>query len=699
VADWYVSSAAYAAVPAWAASTAYTVGQFVRPTAAVVASQFVFRCTTAGTTAASEPSWGSANNGTTVSGGATFTHVTGQSTYGWSAAAGSLIAIASSRTVVGDRVLISSDHSETSTSGAYNFNSGLLAFGSIQIISVNRAGSVPPVAADLQSGATINGPASAALSLNAYCGLFWHGITFGVSGASGSPHIFFNGGGNNKIQCLKNCALVLTTTVTGIRITSSSVAKVVLDNTTVQFGAVGQAFGPSNSGQLFDLEWINTPNAIQGATVPTNLFSAGSGFVGLTVTCRGVDLSAITTTLCTGPAGVGGPIKALFDSCKIASGVTRLALMPNVASPTADLVEIVNCYDGTNVVNERYGYNGSMVFDRATYLDSVDDAGGFSTKLTSSIRPDFQNFALGAFQFDVGNTLVGSSKTATIEVLSGYALNDTDFRMVLQYMGTVGSPIASFGENLASVLTAGSALPSSSAAWNNIPSFQAIAWNFEDKDDVTLSNSNLTATASAVGGVRANVIIYGKVYWECTGGTFVNNNSCIGLANSNAAVATMATSPTNAAWVYKTGAIWINNTNTSSTLGARVSGDIIGIAVDVPNNLIWFRVAPSGNWNGSGTANPATGIGGLSISGMTSVPLLPAAGFGIGSEVITGNFGASAFTGTVPSGFTSGFAALTPNKQKLQVTFTPQRAGRVRGLVRLGKPLATVWVNPQVTIS
>jgi hypothetical protein len=515
VADWYVSSATYASVPTWAASTAYTVGQFIKPlTAPAVNLRYVYRCTVAGTTAASEPSWASStgNNQTVVSGGATFTNVSGQSAYGWSAAAGSLVAISNSRPAVGDRVFLSSDHSE-SHNIAYNFNGAAHAFGSVQIISINRAGSIPPVTADLQSGAGVGytqASGSGGLVLEAYCGLFWHGVTFTVAGTGVGINLYFNTSAR-RIQYLKNCAIVITTTIATARIITNGIAKVVLDNTTVQFGAVGQAIGPNALNQMFDLEWINTPSAIQGATVPTNLFNV-SGGCGMTVTCRGVDLSAITTTLCTGPASASGPIKALFDSCKIAPGVVRLASLPAASSPTADLVELVNCYDGTNVVNERYGYNGNTVFDRATYLDSVDDIGGFSAKLTSSTRTDFQNFALGAFQFDVGNTVVGSSKTATIEVLSAAALNDTDFRMVLQYMGTSGSPIASFGENLSSVLMTGSALPSSSAAWN----------------------------------------------------------------------------------------------------------------------------------------------------------------------------------GTLPP---------TPNKQKLQVTFTPQRAGRVRGLVRLGKPSATVWVNPQVTIS
>jgi hypothetical protein len=41
----------------------------------------------------------------------------------------------------------------------------------------------------------------------------------------------------------------------------------------------------------------------------------------------------------------------------------------------------------------------------------------------------------------------------------------------------------------------------------------------------------------------------------------------------------------------------------------------------------------------------------------------------------------------------------TPVKQKLQVTFTPQKAGPVRGIVSLRKASATVYVDPVMTIA
>src|SRR4029077_807266 len=118
MADWYVSSAAYAAIPVFAISTAYTVGQIIKPSASTAKNRFTLRCTTAGTTAASEPLWSANNNATTTSGTATFTNVTGQSAYGWAAAAGdNTISICAgngtNRFFAGDRIFVSSDHAES----------------------------------------------------------------------------------------------------------------------------------------------------------------------------------------------------------------------------------------------------------------------------------------------------------------------------------------------------------------------------------------------------------------------------------------------------------------------------------------------------------------------------------------------------------------------------------------------------------
>src|SRR5262245_20156816 len=207
--DWYCSSAAFAAVSAFVASHAYSVGDFVKENAHAACMKYFWRFTTAGTSS-TEPTWSSAylDGATITSGGATFTNVAGRSTYGWTAAAGTLQALvttAAYRPNAGDRVFLSSDHSESGAGTNYGSgcNNGNDAFGVIQYISVNRAGSVPPVAADITNGAAIT--TTSAMTLDARTNFFWQGITF--TGASNTS-IGFNSS-CCKAHVFKNCAIVL----------------------------------------------------------------------------------------------------------------------------------------------------------------------------------------------------------------------------------------------------------------------------------------------------------------------------------------------------------------------------------------------------------------------------------------------------------------------------------------------------------
>ena len=76
---WYIDSAGWTAVAAWAASpTAYTCGNLVRQLATpAVGNERVFVCAVAGTSGASEPSWTLTRYGPTTTGSATLYECTG----------------------------------------------------------------------------------------------------------------------------------------------------------------------------------------------------------------------------------------------------------------------------------------------------------------------------------------------------------------------------------------------------------------------------------------------------------------------------------------------------------------------------------------------------------------------------------------------------------------------------------------------
>jgi hypothetical protein len=189
-------------------------------------------------------------------------------------------------------------------------------------------------------------------------------------------------------------------------------------------------------------------------------------------------------------------------------------------------------------------------------------------------------------------------------------------------------------------------------------------WNPSDLLNVTLSNGNLTATATALGGVRSVDVVYsGKYYWEFTVPT-PQTQTAIGVFAGNTTLTGTPTppNPLTAAINASTGNLYINFVQPAGSpgLGTISANAVIGVAVDVTNGLAWFRISPSGNWNGNAANNPATGAGGLAI---------PWAGKGYGvyamyattaaAAAVTANFGATAFSGAVPSGFTSGFPSAT----------------------------------------
>lgn len=699
MADWYVSSAAYALIVQFAASTAYTVGQIVRPlTTPAAGHEYCFRCTTAGTSS-TEPTWPTSNNSTVTTGGATFTNISGQAAYGWSGAAGSLYCIANSasgRPVIGDVVFVSSDHSETYTnSPLYQFGSD--GFGVIQFLSVNRAGNVPPQTSDLLAGAALVAASSNNIQFDPQCNNYWQGFSFTVSGTSGA--IYFSSG-DSKSLYFKNCQMVFSNASGSLfRFgNNGNTCKVIFDNTTMSFANTSQMFGNS-SGQL-EFIWINTPSAVLG-TLPPAMFNESGGML---ITCRGVDLSFITNTLVSGATSTGSFMKVLLDNCKIAPGVVRYTNSGSVNTPNQDEIELVNCFDGTNFLSERHNAYGDLTTDRSTTMvgGAQDNTGSFAFKLVSSggITDLTGVGTLDTFTFDVNNTLVGASHTATVEILGGVLLNNTDILLALQYLGTSGSDVASFVNSLPTVLTPSAALPTSSAVWNNVPTV-ASTWNPTDAAAMTLSGGNLVATStSSAAGVRAYLSqSSGKYYWEVTGTTW-NSGGQVGIASAAANLATVAGAGVNACVVIPSGAIYNNNSSTGDTLSSLSNGNVIGCAVDLGADLFWMRVSPSGNWNGSATANPATGAGGISISawasGVLVYPLVAASTTG---AVLTANFGATGYSGAAPSGFGNWPAPTAPSPQHIQVTFTPQQAGRLRGLVRLGRPGATVWVNPQIAVT
>ena len=194
-------------------------------------------------------------------------------------------------------------------------------------------------------------------------------------------------------------------------------------------------------------------------------------------------------------------------------------------------------------------------------------------------------------------------------------------------------------------------------------------WNPSDKSSgITLSNANLTATDTVTANsnsVRTTTSASGgKLYFEITA-TTSSNDWAVGMTNGTFSL-TLSEGlggDANGIGFYNvspTQAIYYNATELSIGSTAGATGDVIYGAVDLTNQLLWISSpvmrAASFPWNNSNTANPATGVGGVSFAGIGCPCFIT-----FNSEeasAATLNAGGP-FAGTVPTGFAAWQAPIT----------------------------------------
>jgi len=181
----------------------------------------------------------------------------------------------------------------------------------------------------------------------------------------------------------------------------------------------------------------------------------------------------------------------------------------------------------------------------------------------------------------------------------------------------------------------------------------AATYNPSDKSAaITLSNGNQTATKDGVdayASVRATLAApsgaksFGSVTIDAVGlGVFV------GLANSTASLSAFVGSDANGVAYQSTGDVYINGSAVAA-YASYTTGSVIDWAYNDALELLWVR-KDGGNWNNSGSADPATDTGGLSTAATNAGPYYPAFS-GRASTAATANFGATTFPHAAPAGY------------------------------------------------
>ncbi len=172
--------------------------------------------------------------------------------------------------------------------------------------------------------------------------------------------------------------------------------------------------------------------------------------------------------------------------------------------------------------------------------------------------------------------------------------------------------------------------------------------------NAALSNGNLTATCASTGAGHVRGTSFrssGKFYMESHCDLILFPSDCaLGFMNVVERFSTYLGRHNDSMGWYGDGSVFLNN-SVVNTIQSFAQGDIISMAINVTAALVWFRTN-NGNWNNDVIANqnPATNIGGISIAATTG-PIFPGFEVESATEAATANFGATAYSQSVPSGY------------------------------------------------
>lgn len=389
--------------------------------------------------------------------------------YVWNAAAGSgtgatwanahtTMAAAITASTAGDRFFVAHDHAETTAAALPLTFKGTQAAPD-QIICANRAGSVPPVSADLRTTGTVSTTAAASnITINGtfYC----YGLTFQAGSVASAANIVI---GTAAGKCtFKNCNLTLNNTNGASTITFGPAAistqtSIAFNDVKLKFNNVTQSLVGA-SGLRFD--WVGGSVDAAG-TVPTTLITSGTRAGAMYL--EGVDLSAL---------GSGKTIFAIQTSyiscslkdCKLGTSVT-VAVTP---SNQASRLLLVRCDSGdTNYRQELYAYEGTLTTETTIVRTggASDGTTLISWKVVTTANSKWQA-PCELYPITIWNETVGSSITLTVECIASAVLNNDDIWMDIEYLGTSGFPLGNFATSgKADILATNAANPTSTQTW------------------------------------------------------------------------------------------------------------------------------------------------------------------------------------------------------------------------------------------
>jgi hypothetical protein len=240
----------------------------------------------------------------------------------------------------------------------------------------------------------------------------------------------------------------------------------------------------AGSGVLF---WRNTPSAILGATIPTELLMPSSQLKAL---LEGVDLSAIGVgknhVRVTNTSGT----LVIFKNCKLGAGEIAIGAPTGYASPE---VHVIHCDSGdVNYRYEKWAYKGILTTETTIVRTggASDGTTPVSWKIVTTANSQ-KELPFECLPITIWNETVGSAITVTIQGIwgGGSVPNNDDIWIDVQYLGTSGYPLSSKATcGKADSLASGAGLAAGSGTWGGSTTKFAMAATFtpQEKGPITI---------------------------------------------------------------------------------------------------------------------------------------------------------------------------------------------------------------------
>lgn len=371
------------------------------------------------------------------------------------------LAAALTAKAAGDNFWVAHDHVESQASAMTLTCPGTEA-APCTIICVNRAGTVPPVAADWRTTASIATTGANALTYDMKYS-FTYGIIFNAGTGASAANLILQSIGT---RTLDSCALNVVNTATTSRITmgnSNGTSEAALfKNCSWSFGNTSQGLA-IRSGEF----------VISGGTIAatgsaiTVLFRGASGGYGR-MFVENVDMANLTT----GSSAIdnGGQLALVIRNCKVGSGFSKA---PSSSKRGSSLIIENTSSADVNYELFKFTFDGMhetiMAVKRTGGFSdgTIGQSQKFTTASGASPYWPFTGLPIPAWYDSEGSNI-----TVTVECVADprqfSALpTNAEFWLDLDYFGTAGNPLGvKKSGGPATPATAGSAYASSTEAWD-----------------------------------------------------------------------------------------------------------------------------------------------------------------------------------------------------------------------------------------